>query len=116
MPEEHTIKFKYIFPDDYNPIYVNGIVGGITPKAEIVINFFLERHALPDSQSYKIESDGSLGEEIKSEPQDLKSSMVRFVGTGIILNYQSAKAFIQWLNSQTEILEKAMKQDEKMNK
>lgn len=32
MEKPEKIKFKYIFKDDYNPKYVNGAFGGISPQ------------------------------------------------------------------------------------
>lgn len=29
MDTNRQIKFKYVFPEDYNPIYCNGAFGGI---------------------------------------------------------------------------------------
>ena len=49
------LKCKYIFKDDFNPVYVNGAQGGINMQGEIVVNFYLERNALPISQTYRIE-------------------------------------------------------------
>ncbi|NOY77778.1 MAG: hypothetical protein GXO76_07910 [Calditrichaeota bacterium] len=97
MSDKEVIKFKYIFSEDYNPIYINGAFGGINPRGELVINFYFERHGLPISQSYEITKEGMLGDEIDNEPSDLKSSMVRIVKNGIILNLQSAQEIHKWL-------------------
>lgn len=35
-----TLKFKYKFPENFNPTYTNGVYGGIAPQGEIVMNFF----------------------------------------------------------------------------
>ena len=109
MPEKPNIKFKYIFPDDYNPKYINGAYGGITPKGEIAVNFYLERQGLPISQKYEIMPEGKLGDEIDKEPSDLQTSMVRYVDTGILLNLNSAKEIIAWLNEKVEIIERMQK-------
>lgn len=101
------IKCKYIFKDDFNPIYVNGAQGGINPLGEIVINFYLERAALPNSQTYEIEGgDLRTAKELESEPKDLKNSFVRVIENGVIMNYQTAKEIHQWLGKHIEKLEK----------
>jgi hypothetical protein len=70
-----------------------------------VINFYLERNALPVSQTYKIE-DGKLNaQEIESEPSDLKNSFVRFIENGVIMNYQTAKEIYKWLGNHITNLE-----------
>lgn len=81
-----SLKFKFKFSEDYNPVYVNGAFGGVTPNGELVLNFYLERHAIPKSQTMALESGGTLGEEIEREPVDYKASMVRYVTHGVVLS------------------------------
>ncbi|OQY03453.1 MAG: hypothetical protein B6I20_05065 [Bacteroidetes bacterium 4572_117] len=101
----NKIKCKYIFENNYNPIYVNGAQGGINPLGEIVINFFLERNAIPVSQTFEIK-DSKIGiEDIDSEPSDLKNSFVRVIKNGVIINYQTAKELHQWLGGHIDKLE-----------
>ena len=104
---EVKIKFKYKFAKDYNPKYVNGAHGGITPKGEIALNFFLERHALPYSQTYNVRKDGTLSGEIKeeSEPNDLNTSFIRYVQNGVIVDLSAAKTIYQFLGDQIAKLE-----------
>ena len=108
-PEQ--VKFKYIFREDYNPVYVNGAYGGISPRNEIVANFYLERTALPNSQTYKVTKDGMMADEIKDErePKDHLSSFVRFIENGVVMNYQTAKEIHRWLGEQIENIEKLNK-------
>ena len=97
--------FKYLFKEDYNPIYVNGAQGGINPQGEIIINFYLERNALPISQTYGIE-DVNIGfQELESKPSDLNNSFVRVIANGVILNYQTAKEIHKWLGNHIKTLE-----------
>jgi hypothetical protein len=112
---DHSIKFKYIFSKDYNPRYVNGAYGGVTPKGEITVNFYFERQGLPISQEHGITDDGRLSNEIKSEPEDLQKSMIRFVDTGVILNLATAKAIISWLSHKVEFLEEKIQKEQKSN-
>ena len=107
--DKPSLKFKYIFSEDYNPIYVNGAHGGINPQGEIVANFYLERLALPDSQTQEINPNGRLGNVIGSEPTDLNRSFVRFVKNGVIMNLQTAKSIYAWLGNLIEQSEKAQK-------
>jgi hypothetical protein len=102
------LKIKYIFPKDYNPVFVNGAYGGLSPRGDIVVNFFLERPALPNSQTYEI-NDGKIGTEIIEErdPTDLQGSIVRYISQGIILDYKNAKELQRWLGSHIEQLENA---------
>ncbi|HXK48853.1 MAG TPA: hypothetical protein PKW56_00140 [Clostridiales bacterium] len=104
------IKFKYIFDHNYNPKYVNGAYGGITPKGEIAVHFYLERQGLPNSQTYEL-TKNRLGEEIEKDPDDLHESMIRFVDTGVILNVETAKEVICWLQEKVNKLNEIKKKD-----
>ena len=104
--DKREVKFKYIFEDSYNPVYVNGAQGGINPQGEIVINFYLERLALPTSQTHEVKEDGRLGEMIASEPADLGQSFVRVIKNGVVLNLAAAKSIHDWLGQNIENLEK----------
>lgn len=105
----NKIKCKYIFNDDYNPKYVNGAQGGINPQGEIIINFYLERNALPNSLTFEIEENKNIPKEIETEPNDLNNSLVRYIENGIILNYQTAKEVHKWLGNHIEKLEELSK-------
>lgn len=109
------IKCKYIFAENYNPIYVNGAYGGVTPRGEIVVNFYLERMALPYSQSFELATNKL--NEILSErdPQDLQDTFVRFVSTGIVLDYKNAKTIHNWLGNHIKKLETAKKDEPKID-
>lgn len=94
-PEESQLKIKYIFRDDYNPVYANGAYGGVTPSGEIVANFYFERHPLPKAEIIKIDS-------TKFEPEDLNNSAVRIIETGLIMSPGTAKVLAEWLLEQVE--------------
>jgi len=99
------ITFKYIFNKDYNPLYVNGAHGGISPRGEIVMNFYLERPALPYSITHEINGNGTIGAEIAAEPEDFKNSLVRHVENGVVMNYQSARDLHNWLGERLREIE-----------
>jgi len=104
-----SITFKYIFKYDYNPVYVNGAHGGVSPRGEIVANFYLERQPLPNEITHAINSDGSVGADVIAvEPKDLESIIVRHVSSGVVLNHQNAKALHGWLGDKIAELERLM--------
>lgn len=106
MPQtKRELKFKYIFDNDYNPIYVNGAHGGVTPRGELIVNFYLERQPLPNSITHEIASSGTIGPEINADPADLGSSLVRVVSSGVVLSHQSAKDIHYWLGEQIKEME-----------
>ena len=101
----NKIKIKYIFKDDYNPIYINGAQGGINPQGEIIINFYLERTPIPVSQTFNVEENIISPNEIDCEPKDLRDSFVRVIESGVVMNYQTAKELHSWIGKHIESLE-----------
>lgn len=89
------LEFKYKFPDDYAPTYVNGCYGGRNPKGEIVMNFFSERIPVPNSETFELSEDGKLGMRIGVDPETMP--MIRTVPCGIIMTEESAKEIYSWL-------------------
>ncbi len=93
------IEFKYVFKEDYSPIYVNGVYGGVGPQGEIVMNFFLERQPVPRDEFYKIsEVDQPLIKE-GSNIEDSRNLFIRHVQSGVILDIQHAIVLNTWLTS-----------------
>ena len=97
--------FKYIFTYDYNPVYINGAHGGISPRGELVINFYLERQPLPNAISHEITPAGSIGPETSVDPSDLGRSLVRQVTNGVVVNYQTARELHFWLGEKLKEME-----------
>lgn len=110
MSDKQRVKFKYIFTYDYNPVYINGAHGGITPRGELVVNFYQERPPLPNAISHEINPNGTIGSEVSVSPEDLNQTLVRFVTNGVVVNYQTARDLHFWLGEklkEMETMEKA---------
>ncbi len=106
MPNSNKeITFKYIFTYDYNPEYVNGAHGGVSPRGELIMNFYLERAPLPNAVTHEINQNGTIGAEATVEPEDLKSSLVRYVSTGVVLSPQTARELHAWLGEKVRELD-----------
>jgi hypothetical protein len=103
--DKPQITFKYIFTYDYNPEYVNGAHGGVSPRGELVVNFYLERPPLPNSVSHEITPTGAIGPEATADPADLNASIVRYVSTGVVLSLQTARELHGWLGDKIRELE-----------
>lgn len=103
LPDE--LVFKYLFPDDYNPAFANGVHGGITPSGEVVLHFYMERQGLPNKVTHRLEPDGRLGEQIARDPEDLHHSFVRYVVGGVVLTETGARAVRDWLDEKIRALE-----------
>ena len=99
------IRFTYEYQDGYAPQYVNGALGGVSPRGEIIANFFFEKPILPTMVTNEITSSGTIGGEIAEEPAEMRSTFVRAVTTGVILNYDNARNLHAWLVEKLKELE-----------
>jgi hypothetical protein len=105
MATNPEMTFKYIFTYDYSPVYVNGAHGGVSPRGELVMNFYLERQPLPNAISHEITSAGTIGPETAVEPTDLGQSLVRQVTNGVVINLQTARELQYWLGEKIREME-----------
>ena len=105
--ELKNIKFKYVFDDKYSPNYISGAIGGITPRQEVVLNFFFERQPIPYSETNKINEDGSVGAKIASKPKinPEQIDFIRNIENGVVMNLNTAKEVRKFLDMQITILE-----------
>lgn len=103
------VEFFYKFADSYSPIYANGVIGGVGTQGEIVLNFYVERHALPLVERHAITANGGLGAMIGREPaiEGGKVPVVRCVNNGTIISLDVAKRIHKFLGDRILELEKA---------
>lgn len=96
------LKFHYIYEDNYSPDHISGINSSISPRDELELNFFLERNALPKSETYTLEEDGTLsGLPIKMSPENYNEqiNIVRHIKNGIILDVEGVKLLQEHLDN-----------------
>ena len=103
--KKQEIRFTYEYQDGYEPKYVNGALGGVSPRGEIIASFFFEKPGMPTMVANEITSAGTIGSEIIEEPADLRTSFVRSVSSGIILTYENARNLHLWLGEKLKELE-----------
>ena len=104
--KETTISFKYIFPADLRELHVNGAYGGVVPDGSIRMGVYSERRAIPNCEKRVIKPDGTLAEIIEKEQ---KYDAVRIVQANLVLNVETAKSFVRWLNEKIEAYEEFQK-------
>jgi len=73
----------------------------------MVINFYLERQALPNAVTHEITPDGTIGRETEVSPENLNNSLVRFIDTGVVMSYENARIFHSWLGDKLREVESA---------
>ncbi len=97
--DNQTVKFKYIFNDDYDPEYINGAFGGLNTTGELVVNFYMDRIPIPYEVKQMINDDGTLNEEVEvTKPDEMK--IRRVVKNGVVMNKDTAVSVYLWLKNQ----------------
>jgi hypothetical protein len=105
--------FKYIIPDHIQDCYVNGAFGGVTPRNEISMHLFCERHPIPKNIKHKIKADGTLSDEISTE---IGGDVVRIIQSSVIMDEGTAIAIRDWLSDRIKFLESLRHKDKKGSK
>jgi hypothetical protein len=89
------IRFDYIKSNQHREILVEGIHGGLTPRAKIQMSLFCERQPIPRQIAH--EFDGlKLGPEILSERLS-RNAIIRSVDATLILDIETAEIMHNWL-------------------
>ena len=99
--KKKQITFKYVHPEDLRDLYANGIFGGVTPRNEIYIHFYSERHPIPKTATHRIDDKGLLS---KDGDIEMGGDVVRLVQSSIIINEGTAIALRDWLNQRLDNL------------
>ncbi len=93
------LTFKYVHPDGLRDCYVNGAWGGLTPRKEIHMHLYSERHPIPKTATHKVKKNGSLEKSAKIE---LGADVVRLVQASVIMNINTAISLRDWLTKTIE--------------
>lgn len=110
------VTFNYIFNYSYNPIYINGVQGGFSPRGELLMHFYQERAGLPKELTHEITPEGGIGAIVDSDPKNLNGSMVRVIESGVTMNVQTAALLHAWLGEQLAHMQSVMQaQQENVN-
>jgi len=105
--------FKYVIPDHIQDCYVNGAFGGVTPRNEISMHLFCERHPIPKTVKHKIKADGTLSNE---ESREIGGDVIRIIQSSVIMDEGTAIAIRDWLNERLKHLENLRSEDKKGKK
>ena len=103
------IRYLYKIDPEARLSAVHGIWGGINAQGEIEVNFYTESEELPKYSEQIVSPDGSLQHEII--PASDEQRVVRHISNRLLLNAQTAQAFIEWLEDRLTELESEIKND-----
>lgn len=101
------VKFSYDKPEDYKPLYVNGAYGGMTPKGELMVHFFMEYADIPLEDDIPLDDKGRrINEEtVRTIRKDVPSNTLalkREIRAGVIIPPQQIKNIATWMTDHLE--------------
>lgn len=90
------IRYHY-HSDPGMPLQVaHGVWGGVNPHGEIEICFYHESDMPPEISEQAVSPDGAPGPELVNRADDCRH-IARQIHTRILLNYNTARAVLEWL-------------------
>ena len=106
MATQKTVKIKYLKAHDFKTSLTTGVYGGITGNGLINVNFFTDRAVIPDYQQVDVDDKGrTLG-----IPKDVRDSdAIREVQFGTMMDINTAKVIVAWLDSKIDEHDKFIK-------
>ncbi|MCD6117926.1 hypothetical protein J7K93_12995 [bacterium] len=100
--EEKKMKVKFHIPDNHKLHFTTSVWGGINAKGMLEIHFLHDRPPLPKSSIDTIDNSGHL---LRSQINTKEYNIVRSVQTGVVMDVDSAKNLMKWLNEKIEAWE-----------
>jgi hypothetical protein len=109
IPDKLT--FKYVYPENLRDLYINGCWGGVTPRKEIYMHLFSERHPIPKSVTHSVDKKTmALGKEIDKEEG---GNVVRLIQTSVAMDISTAIAVRDWLDDKIKAVQKMNEEEVK---
>ena len=107
--EDEKISFDYIKSQFFRVLHADGAIGGITPSGYIHFSFYSERQAIPQSQTFTLNKDGSLGQSI-AEKTIIRNAVVRELDVDVVMNVDVARSLAIWLSQQVKLYEEKVEE------
>lgn len=107
MPDEakplpQTISYDYLKSTQFRVVHADGAFFAATTQGGLTISFFAERQPIPRRVVHKVNSDGTLGEEI-TEQRVVRDAIIRDTEVAVTMSWDTAKRTKEKLD---EILKK----------
>ncbi len=94
--EKKEIEFVYEYDPGYRVVAANGVWGGVTPRGDFRLDFFVESSALPERLTHEL-LPGKIGEELSRTPPD-KRLISRRLQVGVLLSLKEVQLIADFLN------------------
>lgn len=98
------VRYEYEIEPETRLRVAHGVWGGINPQGEVEISFYTESDKMPPYSECIVSPDGSFGPEMAPFNEDQRT-VVRQIHSKIVLNYNTARALLEWLEDKVNILE-----------
>ena len=92
LPQE--VEFFFEYDPGYRSIPSNGVWGGLTPRGDFRLDFFVEGVGIPERVTNVLE-EGHLGKEVKRDP---KRTLVRRMEVGVLMSREQAKSLAEFID------------------
>ena len=97
------VRFEYEQDPETRLLYSHGVWGGINSQGEIEMGFYTESDRLPAYSECSINETGELSSEIS--PASDTRIVVRRIHSRILMNPQTARALVEWLQDRLSMME-----------
>ncbi len=91
-----TINIYYEKNSQYRTIHADGVLGGLTPKNAINLNFYSTRNVIPKHRIHQITSSGTL-EKVGINSEDSKKGIIREIEFGVYMSKETATEIYEFL-------------------
>ncbi len=89
-----TLTYHYIKNGNYRTTHVDGVHGGVTPKALIDMSFFAERFPIPLQTTHEVVGPKVVGKEVGRVSRE---GIIREIEFNIILEPDVAESVANWM-------------------
>jgi hypothetical protein len=90
------IKFHYLKAPAFRTIHVDGVLGGPAPSGFLNAAFFSERLPIPQTSSFNVTTDGTLGDELV-DARVGRDGITREVEVNLVMSVAMATRLYGWL-------------------
>jgi hypothetical protein len=101
MPGAKKVKAKYIYDPAYRMVAANGIYGGLTPRGDLRIDFFVE-YQEPREVAYRVDEAGQASE----EPTAREPDFLRRIQVGVLVSRDHVRSFAAWFGQKADEIDK----------
>jgi hypothetical protein len=102
LAKPEKLEFVFAFDPQYRLFPSNGVWGGLTPRGDMRLEFFVETFAQPTRVVNVITSDGNLGEETERTPAQGEHQIItRSMQVGVMIPGSQLESIAEFLRQKS---------------